>query len=258
LPNKPLQDCGIVITRPRQQAQVLAEMVRQAGGEALLYPLLEIVGLDDYAAFDAIVAELDAYDWAIFISSNAVQHGMERLLSKRALPSKLRWATIGPVTARELQAHGVEQVLTPAERFDSESLLKMPEMRTVKGLRFVIFRGVGGRDVLAGKLIKRGAEVVFAESYRRITPPLAVTQLHGLWQNGRMHAIVVTSSEALRYLVSYVEKNPWLAEVPLFVNHARISENAAEHGLQARVAQQPGDEGMLQALIAWRGNRGNP
>lgn len=231
-------------------------MVRKAGGEPLLYPLLEIVGLDDYVAFDAIVAELDQYDWAIFISSNAAQHGMARMLSQRTLPANLRWAAIGPTTAQELQSHGVEQVLTPNERFDSESLLKMPEMKQVKGQRVVIFRGVGGRDVLASQLIKRGAEVVFAESYRRITPPLDITQLHGLWQNGHMHAIVVTSSEALRYLLEYVKTHPWFTEVPLFVNHARIAENAMQGGFQAAVAEKLGDEGMLQALLAWRETSG--
>ncbi|HEY7987070.1 MAG TPA: uroporphyrinogen-III synthase [Methylophilaceae bacterium] len=248
---KPLTGCGIVITRPQQQAQGLAEMISQAGGEPLLYPLLEIVGLDDYTTFDVVAADLENFDWAIFISSNAVQHGMQRLLSQRALPADLKWAAIGPMTAQELKGFGVEQVLTPAERFDSESLLKLPEMKAVKGQRFVIFRGVGGRDVLAAQLIKRGAEVVFAESYRRITPSLDITQLHGLWQNGHLHAIIVTSSEALRYLLEYVEANPWLMEIALFVNHVRIAENAIKHGFQVIVAQDLGDAGMLQALIAW-------
>ncbi len=231
-------------------------MVRQAGGEPLLYPLLEIVGLDDYTAFDHVMADLDRFDWAIFISSNAVQHGMTRLLSLHALPANIKWAAIGPMTAHELQGYGVEQVLTPIERFDSENLLKLPEMKAVKGQRFVIFRGDGGRDVLATQLIKRGAEVVFAESYRRITPALDITQLHRLWQNECMHAIVVTSSEALRYLLEYVEANPWLMQVPLFVNHARIADNAIKQGLQAIVAQDLGDEGMLQTLIAWHGTSG--
>jgi uroporphyrinogen-III synthase len=251
LPKQSLNGCGIAITRPRQQSQALAELVSQQGGEPLLFPLLEIIGVDDFAAFDAIVADLDSFDWAIFISSNAVQHGMARLLSQRALPASLKWAAIGPMTAQQLHGYGVEQVLTPDQRFDSESLLKLPEMKTVKGQRFVIFRGVGGRDVLASQLIKRGAEVVFAESYRRFAPPLDITQLHSLWQNGRMHAMVVTSSEALRYLLAYVEAQPWLSEVPLFVNHARIAENAIERGFQVIVASGAGDEGMLQALIAW-------
>ena len=253
VPPKALAGCGIAITRPQQQAQALAELVRQAGGEPLLFPLLEIVAIEDYTAFDAIVKQLDSFDWAIFISSNAVQHGMARLLSQRALPANLKWAAIGPMTAKELQGYDVDQVLTPAERFDSESLLKLPEMRQIKGQRFVVFRGEGGRDVLATHLIKRGAQVVFAESYRRITPALDMPQLQALWQNAQMHAMVVTSSEALRYLLAYVADNDWLIAVPLFVNHARIAEAAAEAGFQAIVAENLGDKGMLEALIQWRG-----
>lgn len=232
---------------------MLAELVRLQGGEPLFFPLLEIIGMDDYVAFDAIMADIDGFDWAIFISSNAVQHGMARLLSQRALPAGLKWAAIGPMTARELQSHGIEQVLTPDQRFDSESLLKLPEMKSVKGKRFVIFRGVGGRDVLASELIKRGAQVVFAECYRRINPPLDITLMHSLWQNDRLHAIVVTSSEALRHFIQYAKANSWLSSIPLFVNHARIAETALEQGIQHVIqAQDVGDGGMLKAILDWR------
>ncbi len=200
---------------------------------------------------------LDAFmdvDWAIFISSNAVQQGMPRLLQRHPrLPEKLKFASIGPATAAELQRFGIHHVLAPRNRFDSESLLALPEMQNVRGQRILIFRGVGGRELLAEQLQARGAEVRFAECYRRVNPQRDAGDLSRLWQNKQLHALVVTSSEALRNLVELADDAEWLRGTPVFVNHARIGELAQRHGLHAVVAGAPGDEGMLDCLIQNKG-----
>lgn len=248
--DRPLAGCSIVITRPLDQAQPLAELVREAGGNPILFPLLEIAPLEDYQAFDKIVAELDRFDWAVFISSNAVQHSMTRLLAQRGFPSSLRCAAIGPATAAELVRLGISRILIPTGRFDSESLLDLPEMQAVAGKRFLIFRGEQGRELLAEKLRERGAIVEMAESYRRINPQRDTGELSRLWQNKQLQAIVVTSSEALRNLIALAGRGAeWLKCTPLFVNHPRIAETATGQGLHAIVAQAPGDAGMLDALV---------
>jgi len=252
----PLAGCGIAITRPLDQAQILAAMVKDAGGEPILFPLLEIAPLQDYAAFDAVVERLDSFDWAIFISSNAVQHGMARLLAKRQFPAALRCAGVGPMTAAELEKFGVAEVLTPRDRFDSESLLNLPEMQAVAGQRCVVFRGVGGRELLADTLRQRGAAVEFAECYRRANPQRDAGKLAQLWQNGRLQALVVTSSEALRNLLALAGNDlAWLKATPVFVNHPRIAELAASRGLRAVSATAPGDAGMLETLIRYQHER---
>lgn len=255
-PDLPLAGCGIAITRPLDQAQILAAMVKDAGGEPILFPLLEIAPLQDYAVFDAVVERLDGFDWAIFISSNAVQHGMARLLAKRKFPGSLRCASVGPVTAAELAKFGVSDVLTPADRFDSESLLNLPEMQAIAGRRCVVFRGVGGRELLAETLRQRGAEVEFAECYRRANPQRDAGKLAQVWQNGQLQALVVTSSEALRNLLELAGSNAaWLKATPIFVNHPRIAELAASCGLRAITAAAPGDAGMLETLIRYQHER---
>lgn len=249
----PLAGWGVAITRPPEQAQLLAELVRQNGGTPHLFPLLAIAGLDDYAGFEAAIADIARVDWAIFISSNAVEQGMPRLLEHYPqLPAGLRFAAIGPTTAEALRQHGVGQVLLPHGRYDSESLLELPEMHAMLGRRVVVFRGVGGRELLAEELRRRGAEVRFAECYRRINPQHDAGSLAGLWQNKQLHACVVTSSEALRNLLQLADGADWLRHTPLCVNHPRIAEQAVRHGLRAAVAAAPGDKALLQCLIQLR------
>jgi uroporphyrinogen-III synthase len=251
----------VVITRPLGQAEKLQSLIAVEGGEAILFPLIEISPLADYSRFDKTIAEIAQYDWVIFISSNAVQYGMPRLIkSLNGLPESLKFAAIGPATAAGLRHFGIEQVLIPHDRFDSESLLAMPQMQEISGKKCMIVRGVGGRDVLAKTLVARGALVTLAECYQRFNPQTDAGFLQGLWQNKPVDAIVVTSSEAMRHLMKMAgnESNDdlkkmqiatWLRSIVIFVNHVRIAEEAAGAGLNIHVADAPGDEAMLQCLI---------
>ena len=252
-----LKGAGIAITRPVEQAQKLSNLILAEGGTPISFPLIDIAPLEDYRQFDETIADLPHYDWAIFISSNAVQNGMPRVLSKfKSLPTQLKFAAIGPVTANELMQMGVPKVLIPDNRFDSESLLSLPEMQNIHGKRVMIFRGVGGREVLADTLTARGAKVTFAECYRRINPQTNTETLENLWRNKQCQAIVVTSSEAMRHLLQMTDNgtNEWIQQVQICVNHERVAEEAQtlarqHHArLNLHVADAPGDAAMLACL----------
>jgi uroporphyrinogen-III synthase len=170
-------------------------------------------------------------------------------LIKQGIPPSLKFAAIGPVTANELQSFGVIEVLTPKERFDSESLLTLPEITNVSSKKILIVRGVGGRDVLAETLKTRGAQVTFAECYQRTNPQTNCDLLAQLYTDKKLHGIVVTSSEAMRHLLDLAGDAAWLKNVTLFVNHARIAELPLQMGLNVAVADALGDEAMLKRLL---------
>jgi uroporphyrinogen-III synthase len=154
------------------------------------------------------------------------------------------------VTSKELQSFGVTTVLSPKDRFDSESLLALPEMTSVAGKKVMIVRGIGGRDVLAESLITRGAQVTFAECYQRINPQTNCDLLAQLYSEKKLHGIVVTSSEAMRHLLDLAGNADWLRHVTLFVNHARIAELPLQMGLKVLVADVLGDEAMLGKFLS--------
>lgn len=246
--SNPLHGRHIVITRPIGQAGKLTGLIKEAGGEVVSFPLIEIAPLDNFQAFEEVMSRLNAFDWAIFISSNAVQNAMP-LVSKLKLPSHLKFAAIGPSTAAELSKFGVQNTLIPQDRFDSESLLALPEMQAVNNQKVMIFRGVGGREVLADTLKSRGAEVHFAECYQRINPQKDLSTITMLSQQGELDAIVITSSEAMRHLLAMANNQEWLKNVKLCVNQARIAEETNQLSLHVHVATAPGDEAMLACLI---------
>jgi len=246
----PLSGMHIAVTRPPAQATRLNAAITGAGGSVIAFPLLDIAGLPDLRAFQIAITPLAQFQWVIFISSNAVQYGMP-LLQQAAIPSALKFAAIGPTTASALQTFGVTDVLIPKDRFDSESLLSLPEFQHMQGQRVLIVRGVGGRELMAETLKQRGADVVFGECYRRINPQANAAPLQYAYDQGRLQGIIITSTEALRFLLDLAGNSAWLKAVPLFVNHDRIAEQAAIHGLTVFSAGQAGDDAMMELITAY-------
>lgn len=239
----------IAVTRPQDQAEKLTALIEQAGGKVIPFPLIAIAGLEDDRAFKTQLEKLPTYHWAIFISTNAVQYGVPPLLQRYGgIPGNLRFAAIGPSTAAELKKFGIDDTLIPHDRFDSESLLALPEMHNVGSDNIMIFRGVGGREILGETLRNRGAHVEFAECYRRTNPQSNLQVLDSHRKKNELDAIVVTSSEAMRHLFELGANDAWLPTVPLCVNHERVAELPRQKGLHVYVAGAAGDEAMLDCL----------
>ena len=247
--NTPLAGLNIVVTRPREQAVQLQQRIEQLGGNAILFPLLEISPPTDTQTLHELIARLSDFDLAIFISPNAVHYGMSAIQAASGLPSGLRIATVGQGSARALHDAGVKDVLAPQDRSDSEALLALPELQNVHGWKIAIFRGDGGRELLGDTLKQRGAQVEYATCYHRTQTQQNISTL----LRARPDAITLSSSEALGYLLDMldVSAQKQIAPVPLFVPHARIAAAAQQQGWQEIIQTAGGDDGIISGLIVW-------
>lgn len=253
--NGPLLGRTIVVTRPQAQAAPLAEAIAADGGTPLLFPLLEIAPVDDPKPLAEAARHLTDYALAVFISPNAVDYALPVLLAGRPWPGGLTPAAVGQGTVKALAVRGVSGCIAPTERFDSEGLLALPELAAerVCGQRVAIFRGDGGRELLADTLRERGATVDCIPCYRRSGPPNGAAPLLVAWRAGQLDAMAVSSSEGLRYLVDLLdgEGRNFLQRTPLFVPHARIAESARTLGLSNIVLTEGADAGLLAGLRAY-------
>lgn len=245
----------IVVTRPRGQADALAASIAAKGGEPLLFPLLDISPVDDPAALNEALARLADYSLAIFISPNAVEYSLPAFLAQRSWPAGLLPCAVGQGTVSVLATLGVRGCVAPTERFDSEALLALPELQAdrVAGRKVLLFRGDGGRELLADTLRERGATVDCIACYRRSPPAGGAIPLLNAWRAKRLDAITVSSSEGLRYLVAMLdaEGRALLAATPLFVPHERIAQTAREQGFDHVLLTAPADAGIIAGLCAY-------
>lgn len=247
----------IVVTRPRAQAPRLAGWIAEQGGEPVLFPLLEIAPADDLEPLHSAITRLDTYSLAVFISPNAVDYSVPAILARSGWPAHLQAVAIGQASVALLAACGIKDTLAPLERFDSEALLELPALQRhdVSGKRVVIFRGNGGRELLADSLRERGAEVDYVTCYQRSAPDTAAP-LAALWRSDQLDALTISSSEGLRNLVGLLDApaRACLLTTPVFVPHLRIAEVARELGLQRVILTEPTDAGIIAALNVynWR------
>lgn len=231
----------ILVTRPRELAGELAALIARAGGQPVLYPALEIHDLADEGPARALLARAARFDLAVFVSPSAAR----KALRMHAGPWPTRVAAVGEGTRRALEELGMHEVIAPHGRADSEALLALPMLQHVDGMRVLIVRGVGGRELIAHALGARGAHVEIVECYRR-APPSAPPPA------GALDAACVNSIETLDNLVAALGRER-LRALPVLVPHARVVEHARALGLQAPLLAGPGDAQMLARLVAYFG-----
>lgn len=246
----PLAGRHVVVTRPEAQAGVLAQAIAEAGGLPVRFPVLAISDLEDTAPLLGLADRLEAYDFAVFVSANAIEKALTLILARRAWPTSVRVAVIGKSSERAIAGFGITDSIAPQERFDSEALLALPPFQDVAGKRVIVFRGDAGRELLGDTLQTRGASVEYVACYRRSSPNLDTRPLMALWEKGQLDAIALSSSEGLRNLCAMLDDagRRHLAQTPVFVPHRRIAEEAERLGLARVVATRPGDDGLMAGL----------
>lgn len=251
LEQKALQGLHILVTRPTHQAGAFKQLIEQAGATAHLIPLIEIQSLELIAEFLEKINQPNAYQLIIFISTNAVEHGLTIL--PRSLLTIAQLGAIGKATAATLRAHGLYAKFVPEAGFRSEDFLALPDLQQLDGQRVLIVRGLGGRELLAQTLQQRGAQVDYADVYKRICPPSSVQRLKQLQQSTPLDIIALTSSEGLYYLAETCTDAAWHA-IPLLVGSQRTALEAQALGFQRLiVAENPSDSAMFTALLRWQG-----
>ncbi|MDB6063453.1 MAG: uroporphyrinogen-III synthase [Verrucomicrobiaceae bacterium] len=248
----------ILITRPAGRADDLCAAVSALHGIPVHIPLLDVAPLDSYedvairTKTAAQIAALAQYQRVIAISVNAVHYGMQWISAQHvpaSLPRTINWYGIGAATIAEfanfkISARGGSAAMS------SEALLALPELNAVAGENILILRGIGGRETLAAVLRERGANVEYAECYRRIAPQLDAAQQQQL-QSTSFAAVCVNSAETLRNLTQIATAHALaqLQRSALIVPSARVAEEAGTLGfLRVKTAANASTAATLQAL----------
>jgi uroporphyrinogen-III synthase len=249
---RPLVGRRILICRPEGQDRPLADHLRELGAETDSYAGIRITACKHSIDTQAYLKDLDQYQWAIFVSANAVEFGLLAALAFGPWPAHIRCAAIGKATALKLEQAGLGPVLRPLLSEDSEGLLNTDPLKSIQGQRILIFRGQGGRETLAEGLRARGGRVDYAEVYQRQAPTEDPGNLRVMMNKGQISAICVMSSESLHNVIEAFGQDclASLCSIPWLVPHAKIAAVARQAGI-LNVIESYGSEpqALSSALI---------
>ncbi len=239
-----LAGMGILVTRPKAQANGLCHLIEQAGGRAFRFPAVDILpATEPTPAYELLRRE---WDLVLYVSANAVNFASALATG---LPHARHNGAVGRATARTLASHGKRACLVP-DQPDSEGLLALPELHAVQGRHVLIVRGEDGRSLLGDTLVERGAQVRYAEVYRRAVPDTDPAPLLASWRQD-IHAVIVTSLGLLTNLRQMLGEQglPLLADTPLLVISERMQHTAEHMGLQRIYRAMAADDTSLLTVL---------
>ncbi|PVZ70333.1 uroporphyrinogen-III C-methyltransferase [Pelagibaculum spongiae] len=176
-----LAGLNILLTRPAGQNELWQQALEVSGARCFQLPLIEITStLSNASSNSSKTHKSSSSDWLIFVSPNAVRHGLPSL---EPLASKTQIAAVGKATARMLSAAGIANVVQPKSEQNSEGLLALDCFAQIEKQNILIVRGDGGRDLLANALTERGAKVDYFECYQRSCPQYEKSDFQSLQIN---------------------------------------------------------------------------
>jgi uroporphyrinogen III methyltransferase/synthase len=256
---RPLFGKRIVITRSRDQARELADELEALGAQTIEAPIFRVAAADDPEAIDRAAASIDAFQWVIFTSANAVTRFFGALLSGprdlRAL-GRVSVCAIGPTTAARVEARGIKpDVVMPEVRLD-DLVEALGAAGTLDSQRVLIVRPDFLRDTLAIELARHGAAVTDLVAYTTdsASPESAEAQdIYRQLLEGRVDAVTFTSPTAVRRFANLIgsEQAADLLNTTVVAALGPVTAEAAEQlGITAQVVPTTfTTDALVKALV---------
>lgn len=186
----------IAVTRAEAQGDALRALLVARGATAVSFPTIAIRALEDPAALDRELQRLEAVEWLVFTSMNAVTVVADRLAALgRSLPRHLRTAAVGRATASLVSRHFGRIDFVP-ERGTADALGR--ELPARHGDVVLFPKASLASGALRQRLNERGAVVREVVAYETVPGPDA-DRLAALVRDGEVDAVVFTSPSSVTY-----------------------------------------------------------
>ncbi len=249
-----LSQFTVLITRPESQQNDFVNALTAAGAKSLSRPMISIEEVKSTPAIEAIkakVQQLDNYRFLLFVSSNAAAIGAQWIDKYwPQFPVDVQAIALGPTTSAVLRQKLGCQVIQPSTGITSEDVLKLPELQSIEGLKIAIFRGSGGRELMAETLKSRGAKVEYIEVYSRAELNYNADTLAGDLQTNGVNVISANSVETLKSLIRNLGSSfASFTAVPILLPSSRVKHEAEKLGFTHAIDCQGADANAVIAAL---------
>jgi len=201
---KPLFGKNIIVTRSREQSSQMVEKITELGGNAIEFPTIKIVPINE-AACDEKVKVLKDYSHIIFTSINGVEIFFDSLArcgkDARAF-GNLHITAIGEGTKNALLARGLQADFVP-DKYVGEELVSGLAPLLGKDSRVLIPRSKNARIYVVEELSKI-CPVDEIQSYETIREDHATVDPLAMLENNEIDYITFTSSTTVQFFVEKI------------------------------------------------------
>ena len=255
--NRPLFGRRMVVTRAREQAARLTELLESNGAEVLELPFIRVSPDHDQSAVGEVMAGLATYEWIVFTSANGVRcffDLFERAFDDIRCLGPMRIAAVGAATAQALRERHLKVDIAP-EAANADALADaMLETEGLDSVEVLVITGNRNRPTLVQRLESEGRAIVDTlPLYKTEKTDLAEEPAAARLREEGADAILFTSASTVQ---SYFEQSGQLtpgndAPRPVFgVIGPKTREALEAHGHTAAFASPRPDLGAFVEAAA--------
>jgi uroporphyrinogen-III synthase len=248
---KTTAEVAVMVTRSGKSGEQLTNLLKNEGYQSWYTPTLKINK-------ESLLIPAEDFQQAIFVSQNAVKYSIERSqLVTDMLPTQL--IAVGEGTAARLQQNGFDDVIIP-ESSNTEGLLELSSLQSIKGQQILLIKGRGGRELLEKTLTDRGAICYPLEVYSRVSQVIeekswnefsaTAIQNNTISLNKRLlNIITLASVDALEALKQKLSDENVAAQIILVVASERIAKQVAKYQVKdIIVADSANNEAVIKTI----------
>jgi uroporphyrinogen-III synthase len=234
----------IIVTRPKDEAAELSDLLRAEGAEVLEAPAIEILPVSDTGPLDEAVSDLcqGGFAWVVFSSPRAVGavfDRMDHLGHDRGIKAMI--ATVGPATAAAVVEAG-SHVHLVADPHTTEALAQ--QFPTGHG-RVLLPRADIAPPGLEAQLEAKGWTPIRVVAYQTVTSAGLPTEAEQALEADRVDAVALTSASTVRGFARLTSQRP-----PAMCIGPVTARVAREEGFLVTATASPHTiEGLATALI---------
>lgn len=246
----------ILICRPQEQAQKLANIMQTHDFEPIVFPTVEIQPIDVNQKFIPLLKLSIQQANIILIQSPSVLTYLDSASLALLAASQVIYA-MGAGTEEALQAKNISSCWVAHHGAASEQILSTPPISTLPvNSNILLLTGEGGRSVLQPELTDKGFVCERINTYKRAMPTYSQQQINKILDKAP-EIILVTSVDILKNLLIIFKDNlNAIKNLPLLVISPRIQNAALELGWQGEIllADSASSEAILKKLKNYFGD----
>ncbi len=262
---RPLFGKHVLVMRPRAQTREVAKRIREKGGQAILWPAIEIVSPANPEPMRELVRHLGDYDIVVLTSENSAEQLFEVIanegLDARAF-GRAKVAAVGTSTMATLTRFGIRADIVP-EEFHGEGLAEailrqsfvQQRLSAAQPVRIAFPRALVAREVLPEKLRAAGCDVHLVTAYEtQKVGPEKHAELVRLFEEKRVDVVLLSASSIADVLADALGARA--AELLEGVIVASIGDvttaTARKRGINVTLTAQTSTmDGLIAALEAY-------
>ena len=248
--NRPLDGMRVVLTRPKELVSRMAHRLYELGAEVIELPAICLEPYAENPQLSKALSHISDYQWAAFTSITGVRIFFDFLQKNRCdlrALSHLRFAAIGPGTAKELERHGIFADLMP-ERYYAKDLAEALAAQMQPGQRVLLPRAKIGSAELTDTLREQGIGYTDIPLYDTVYTSQNSSAVQKLVTEGKISCVTFTSASTVKGFAAAMQGTDLTGLLAACIGE-KTAQAAREAGMQVLISRQATIDSLCELLV---------